>query len=163
MVINGQEWLVLKIKYLKARGLFFTMYLCSKQGGYFMNFTNSIILNVLLTILYAFAIMIIFNLANIYFLKKYNLNKWIALGISIATFLISLVIVGYYPTGAWHLIPLTISLFAFMWFIDLRRKFKSTKNMKKVVMKPHVKPSRAKIAPKADIKPAAPQPKKNKK
>lgn len=128
-----------------------------------MNFTNNIILNILLTVLYAFAIMIIFNLVNIYFLKKYNLNKWIALGVSIALFFVSLLIVGYYPSGAWHLIPLTISLFAFMWFIDLRRKFKSTKNTKKVVMKPHVKPNRAKKVTKTDATPTPSVPKKGKK
>lgn len=115
-----------------------------------MNFTNNIILNVLLTVLYAFAIMIIFNLVNIYFLKKYTVNKWIALGISLALFAVSLVLVGFYPTGAWHLIPLTISLFSFMWFIDLRRRYKPAKNAKKLVMKPKAKPGRARQVTKTE-------------
>ena len=128
-----------------------------------MNFTNNIILNVLLTVLYAFAIMIIFNLLNIYFLKKYTFNKWIALGVSLVLFVITLVIVGYYPTGLWHLIPLTISLFAFMWFIDLRRRYKPNKNTKKFVMKPKVKPNRATQVTKTDEKLTGSQPKKGKK
>lgn len=115
-----------------------------------MNFTNNVILNVLLTVLYAFAIMLLFNLVNIYFLKKYSFNKWIALGISLVLFVVTMVIVGYYPTGLWHLIPLTISLFSFMWFIDLRRKFKPKKNEKKFVMKPKAKPNRARQVTKSD-------------
>ena len=128
-----------------------------------MNFTNNIILNVLLTVLYAFAIMIIFNLLNIYFLKKYTFNKWIALGVSLVLFVATLVLVGYYPTGLWHLIPLTISLFAFMWFIDLRRRYKPNKNTKKFVMKPKAKPNRATQVTKTDEKLTGAQPKKGKK
>lgn len=118
-----------------------------------MNFTNNVFLNVLMTVLYAFAIMFLFNLVNIYFLKKYVINKWIALGVSLALFVVSIVWVGFYPAGLWHLIPLTISLFAFMWFLDLRRRFKPKKNEKTFVMKPKAKPNRARQVTKTDEKP----------
>lgn len=113
-----------------------------------MNFTNNMFLNVLLTVLYAIVVIFGFNLLNIYFLKKLNINKWLMLGVAVATLALSLYLVMIYPEGLWHLIPLTISLSAFMWFMDLRRKSrnKSRKAEKKIVNKPKPNPKRAQMA-----------------
>ena len=41
-----------------------------------MRLTGNIFLDVLLTVLYAFLVMILFNLANIYYLRKQSINLW---------------------------------------------------------------------------------------
>ncbi|MFB0918361.1 MAG: hypothetical protein QMB63_04730 [Clostridiaceae bacterium] len=110
-----------------------------------MTFTSSPILNILIMILIALAIIVGFNLANIYYLKKLNVNKWLLLGIAIVTFVIAFALSSAYPNTWWQLIPLVISLSCFMWFIEVRRrKDKSPKDSKKVVMKAKAKPNRAK-------------------
>lgn len=116
-----------------------------------MRLTNNLILDVILTVLYAFLVMIAFNLANIYYLRKVSMNKWYVLAASIVLFGAALALLAYYPNSLWHLIPLTFSLFAFLWFFDLRRKLKIKKTTKQIVMKPKAKPNRAKLASKPDV------------
>ncbi|PKK39385.1 hypothetical protein ABB02_01618 [Clostridiaceae bacterium JG1575] len=117
-----------------------------------MNFTNSLILNILLTIIYAMVVMIGFNLANIYFLRKKRPNHWLMLGIAVALFAGALVLLAYFPKALWHLIPLTVSLFAFLWFIDLKRR-PAPKNVDKpIVRKPKAKPNRARTLQQKDSK-----------
>jgi len=117
----------------------------SRKGGIILTFTSSPVLNILIMILIALAIIVGFNLANIYYLKKLNVNKWLLLGVAIVTFIIAFALSSMYPNTWWQLIPLVISLSCFMWFIEVRRrKDKSPKDSKKVVMKAKAKPSRAK-------------------
>lgn len=112
-----------------------------------MNFTNNTFLNILLTVVYALVILFGFNIANIYYLKKLKINKWLMLTIAVVGLALALFLVINDPQSLWHLIPLTISLIAFMWFLDLRRRdrFKSRKTDKKIVNKPKPNPRRAKI------------------
>ncbi len=110
-----------------------------------MTFTQSPLLNILIIVLIALAIIIGFNLANIYYLKKMNVNKWILFAIAFVSFAISFVLSIYYPTSPWQILPLVVSLFTFLWFMEVRRRpVKGDKNAKPVVMKPKAKPSRAK-------------------
>lgn len=117
-----------------------------------MNFTNNMFLNVLLTVIYAIVVIFGFNLLNIYFLKKLNINKWVMLGAAVATLALALFLVIRDPDSLWHLIPLTLSLSAFMWFLDLRRRSrsKSRKAEKKIVNKPKPKPKRAQMIQNTD-------------
>ncbi len=115
-----------------------------------MRLTGNIILDLLLTVIYAFVVMILFNLVNIYWLKKRPINPYIALGGAVAFFLGALAVLYYQPNGLWHLIPLTVSLFAFLWFIDLRRRNKRKKVEKQIVNRPKAKPNRAKLVEKSN-------------
>lgn len=128
-----------------------------------MRLTGNIFLDVLLTVLYAFLVMILFNLANIYYLRKQSINLWYALAGSIVFFAAALGVLFYYPNGLWHLVPLTISLFAFLWFIDLRRRGKRRKADKQIVMKPKAKPNRARQVTGGAAAPAQPAAKPKKK
>lgn len=110
-----------------------------------MNFTNNVFLNVLLTVLYVLAVIILFNLAHIFYLKKFRIHKWVMLGVALGTFALTFILILYFPKGLWHLIPLTISLSAIMWFLDLRRRGHtlSRKAGKQIVNKPKPNPRRA--------------------
>lgn len=109
-----------------------------------MNFTNSVILNLLIVVLLGLVIIFGFNIAHIYYLKKLNVNKWILLAVALVLFAGAFVLAGFYPTAFWHLIPLVLSIFFFLWFIEARRKDARKPKEKKVVMKAKAKPSRAK-------------------
>lgn len=117
-----------------------------------MRLTGILILDIILTVLYALVVMILFNLANIYYLRKQVINKWIMLAVAVILFGGALALLYFYPNGHWHLIPLTLSLFAFLWFIDLRRRniVIAKKAEKQVVIKPKPKPNRAKQLSKAN-------------
>jgi hypothetical protein len=115
-----------------------------------MRLTGILILDILLTVLYAFIIMILFNVANMYFLRKHVINKWIMLAIALVMFGGTLALLYFYPNSYWHLIPFTLSLFSFLWFIDLRRRKMNQKPEKEIVIKPKPKPNRAKQLAKAN-------------
>lgn len=117
-----------------------------------MNFTSNMFLNVLLTVIYAIVVIFGFNLLNIYYLKKFDINKWVMLGAAVLTLALALFLVIQDPDSLWHLIPLTLSLSAFMWFMDLRRRSrnKSRKTEKKIVNKPKPNPKRAKMIQNTD-------------
>lgn len=108
-----------------------------------MRLTNNLFLDLLLTVLFAFLIMIAFNFANIYYLRKRTFNKWYILAAAAVLFGVSLILLGLYPSTLWYGIPLAVSLFAFLWFIDLRRRVKTKKDEKQIVMRPKAKPNRA--------------------
>lgn len=115
-----------------------------------MRLTGILILDIILTVLYALIVMILFNLANMYYLRKHVINKWIMLAIALVMFAGTLALLYFYPNSFWHLIPFTLSLFAFLWFIDLRRRKINQKPEKEIVIKPKPKPNRAKQLAKAN-------------
>ncbi len=123
-----------------------------------MRLTGNLILDVILTIVYAFIVMILFNLANIYFLRKHTINKWYMLAAAVVMFGGALAVLFFYPNGLWHLIPLTLSLFAFLWFLDLRRRKTLKKSDRQIVMKPKAKPNRAKQLSKSNASAAEAKP-----
>lgn len=115
-----------------------------------MRLTGILILDIILTVLYALIVMILFNLANMYYLRKHVINKWIMLAIALVMFAGTLALLYFYPNSLWHLIPFTLSLFAFLWFIDLRRRKMIQKPEKEIVIKAKPKPNRAKQLAKAN-------------
>lgn len=127
-----------------------------------MRLTNNLFLDLLLTVLFAFLIMIAFNFANIYYLRKRAFNQWYILGAAVMLFVLSLILLGVYPASLWYAIPLALSLFAFLWFIDLRKRVKTKKTEKTIVMRPKAKPHRARkvSAPSDEPKSTRPQSKK---
>lgn len=111
-----------------------------------MRFTPWIGLDILIIFLLTFGIIIAFNIANIYYLRKLDMNKWLALGISIAFVILSQVL-SYKGAGLAATLPaFLIGIWFIVWFFDLHRnpKVKVNKNEKKIVMKPKAKPHRVK-------------------
>ena len=121
------------------------MYLCSKKEDEIMTFTQSPLLNILIIVLIALAIIIGFNLANIYYLKKMNVNKWILFAIAFVSFAISFVLSIYYPTSPWQIpAPGGVPVYLPVVYGSTAAARQVDKNAKPVVMKPKAKPSRAK-------------------
>ncbi len=113
-----------------------------------MRITPWFALDILLMVLFSFGVMILFNIANIYYLKKLRINKWILLGISIGLIILSQVFTYYNYRWFISLIPFLLGIFFLVWFFDVHRnpKLKKAAEEKQIINRPKAKPNRAKKA-----------------
>lgn len=111
-----------------------------------MRITPWFLLDILIMVLMSLGVIILFNLANIYYLRKLQINKWIPLGISIALIIATQFLTVSGQPLVLNIIVFMLGVFFLVWFFDLHRnpKTKTDKYEKKIVMKPKAKPHRAK-------------------
>ncbi|MBV7275521.1 hypothetical protein [Clostridium thailandense] len=112
-------------------------------------------LKVVLQILFfVFIFLVVYNQLKIHVLSKFHPNKWIILGLSVASFFIPTAITVYLNYNingtVWQYVQSAVFIVLFLWFIDLKNgainntySGRSSKKKNDVVIKPKAKPNRA--------------------
>ena len=112
--------------------------------------TPYLILDLIIYILLAFLIMIIYNVAQIYYLRKLKPNKYLLLALTIISILLSSYLSVRFNMGWIAVIGVLIAMFFMLWtfqrFKDKPEVKKDAKGkpVKEVINKPKAKPNRAK-------------------
>lgn len=104
------------------------------------------------------AIFVVYTLANLYYLSKLKVSKWVILVISLVFLFIGLIIPAYSDNIILNYIPTAIFVFFFLWYADLSGLSnigapKNNKNGKAGVstIKPKAKPNKLKYVDEKDI------------
>jgi hypothetical protein len=104
------------------------------------------------------AIFVVYTLANLYYLSKLKVSKWVILVISLVFLFIGLIIPAYSDNIILNYIPTAIFVFFFLWYADLSGLSnigapKNSKNGKTGVstIKPKAKPNKLKYVDEKDI------------
>lgn len=103
------------------------------------------------------AIFVVYTLANLYYLSKLKVSKWVILVISLVFLFVGLIIPAYSDNMILNYIPTAIFVFFFLWYADLSGLSNigapKNKNGKTPVstIKPKAKPNKLKYADEKDI------------
>lgn len=114
-----------------------------------MNWNNLLIIFVM-----SIAIFIAYSVANVYFLSKLKVNKWIVLTASIVFLLIGLVLPAFSDNVILNYVPTAIFVFLFLWYADLSgiSSIAVPKNTTKTsAIKPKAKPNKLKYVDQKDL------------
>ncbi len=102
------------------------------------------------------AIFILYSMANIYYLSKVKVSKWVILVVSLVFLFIGLIIPAYTDNVIIHYIPTAVFVFFFLWYADLSGlssigapKNKNAKSS--ATIRPKAKPNKLKYADEKDI------------
>lgn len=111
--------------------------------------------NLLIVFAISIGIFIVYSLANLYFLSKIKLNKWVVLVIGLVFLFIGLIIPAYTDNLLLNYIPTGIFVFFFLWYADLSGLSKIGAPKEKAsntqVIKPKAKPNKLKYVDEKDI------------
>lgn len=111
--------------------------------------------NLLIVFAISIGIFIVYSLANLYFLSKIKLNKWVVLVIGLVFLFIGLIIPAYTDNLLLNYIPTGIFVFFFLWYADLSGLSKigapKEKTSNTQVIKPKAKPNKLKYVDEKDI------------
>jgi len=100
-------------------------------------------------------IFVVYSMANLYFLSKIKINKWIVLVLGLVFLFIGLIVPAYTDNMFLNYLPTGIFVFLFLWYADLsglskigvpKEKPKNTQ-----VIKPKAKPNKLKYVDEKDI------------
>lgn len=116
-----------------------------------MNWNNLLIIFVM-----SIAIFMLYSMANIYYLSRVKVSKWVILVVSLVFLFLGLIIPAYTDNVIIHYIPTAVFVFFFLWYADLSGlsnigapKNKSAKPSSTI--KPKAKPNKLKYADEKDI------------
>lgn len=116
-----------------------------------LKFTPYIWLDIIIYVLLAFLVMIAYNVAQIYYLRKLKPNKWLLLGLTVVVILLSSYLSARFNLAFIALIGVVLAIFLMLWtferFKDKKSDIKTDikgKKVKEIVNKPKAKPNRAK-------------------
>lgn len=106
---------------------------------------------VLLVLIAAVVGVILYNLLNVYLLRKININKWIVLGISVLVFFLPIVFSRLnFNANVMTILQSMLFVILLLWFFDLNSKG-SIKREKEIKIKTKAKPNKLKTMPKDSI------------
>ncbi len=106
---------------------------------------------VLLVLIAAVVGVILYNLLNVYLLKKINVNKWIVLGISVLVFFLPIVFSTLnFNANVMTILQSMLFVILLLWFFDLNSKGQ-IKREKQIKIKTKAKPNKLKTMPKDSI------------
>lgn len=111
--------------------------------------------NLLMVFALSIGIFIVYTMANLYFLSKIKINKWLVLVIGLVFLFIGLIIPAYTDNMFLNYLPTGIFVFFFLWYADLSGLSKvgvpKEKSKNTQVIKPKAKPNKLKYADEKDI------------
>lgn len=105
------------------------------------------------------AIFIAYSVANLYYLSKLKVNKWIVLTASIVFLLIGLVLPAFSDNVILNYVPTAVFVFLFLWYADLSgisniavpKNTTRTSTNKGSAIKPKAKPNKLKYVDQKDL------------
>lgn len=111
--------------------------------------------NLLVIFILSVAIFALYTLANMYFLNKIKINKWLVLAIAIVFLIIGVLLPAYSTNQILNYIPTGIFVFLFLWYADLSGLSRLTAPKPKVedktVIRPKAKPNKLKYTDEKDV------------
>ncbi|MBU3195233.1 hypothetical protein [Clostridium algidicarnis] len=106
---------------------------------------------VLLILIAAVVGVILYNLLNVYLLRKINVNKWIVLGVAILVFFLPIALSRFeFSPNVMSIVQSMFFVILLLWFFDLNSKG-PIKKEKKINIKTKAKPNKLKTMPKDSI------------
>jgi len=115
-----------------------------------LNWTNLLIVFAL-----SIAIFILYSLANMYFLHKLKVSKWLVLILGLVFLFVGLIMPIYTENIVLQYLPTGFFVFLFLWYADLsglsRIGVPKDKNKNQPVIKPKAKPNKLKYIDEKDI------------
>lgn len=116
-----------------------------------IRFTSNLVLDILIYVLIAFLVMLAFNIAQVFYLRKYKPNKWVLLVALVLVVVGSSFIAQTYSLWWVGLVGIIVALFLMLWTFERFRdknvigsKNSKGKVQKEIINKPKAKPNRAK-------------------
>jgi chromate transport protein ChrA len=102
----------------------------------------NVIWNVLYIVIAVVVMMLIMSLGRKYVFSKFRVNKWILLVITIVFFVVQIV---FKPQNLWISLLLSlITVWFFLWFMDVQSNGRPNARENKIVIRPKAKPNRVK-------------------
>ena len=116
-----------------------------------MNWNNLLVIFVM-----SIAIFILYSMANIYYLSRLKVSKWVVLVVSLVFLFLGLIIPAYTDNVIIHYIPTAVFVFFFLWYADLSglSSIGAPKNKgakPSGTIKPKAKPNKLKYVDEKDI------------
>lgn len=115
-----------------------------------MNWNNLLVIFVLSVVIFA-----LYTMANMYFLSKIKINKWLVLAIAFAFLIIGVILPAYSTNQILNYIPTGIFVFLFLWYADLSGLSKvgapKPKVENKTTIRPKAKPNKLKYVDEKDV------------
>lgn len=106
---------------------------------------------VLLVLIAAVVGVILYNLLNVYLLRKININKWIVLGVAILVFFLPIALSKFeFSPNVMSIVQSMLFVILLLWFFDLNSK-RAIKREKEIKIKTKAKPNKLKTMPKDSI------------
>ncbi len=106
---------------------------------------------VLLILIAAVVGVILYNLLNVYLLRKINVNKWIVLGVAILVFFLPIALSRFeFSPNVMSIVQSMFFVILLLWFFDLNSKG-PIKKEKQIKIKTKAKPNKLKTMPKDSI------------
>ncbi|WP_029452905.1 hypothetical protein [Clostridium algidicarnis] len=106
---------------------------------------------VLLILIAAVVGVILYNLLNVYLLRKINVNKWIVLGVAILVFFLPIALSRFeFSPNVMSIVQSMLFVILLLWFFDLNSKG-PIKKEKQIKIKTKAKPNKLKTMPKDSI------------
>lgn len=106
---------------------------------------------VLLVLIAAVVGVILYNLLNVYLLRKININKWIVLGVAILVFFLPIALSRFeFSPNVMSIVQSMLFVILLLWFFDLNSKG-PIKREKEIKIKTKAKPNKLKTMPKDSI------------
>lgn len=112
--------------------------------------------NLLVIFIMSIAIFILYSMANIYYLSRLKVSKWVILAVSLVFLFVGLIIPAYTDNVIIQYIPTAGFVFFFLWYADLSGlsnigTSKSKNGKPAAAIKPKAKPNKLKYADEKDI------------
>ncbi len=111
--------------------------------------------NLLIIFIVSVAIFALYTVANMYFLSKIKISKWLVLAISVVFLIIGVILPAYSTNQIINYIPTGIFVFLFLWYADLSglSKLGAPKPQveNKTVIRPKAKPNKLKYVDEKDV------------
>lgn len=111
--------------------------------------------NLLMVFALSIGIFVVYSIANLYFLSKIKINKWIVLVLGLVFLFIGLIVPAYTDNMFLNYLPTGIFVFLFLWYADLSGLSKigvpKEKSQNTQVIKPKAKPNKLKYVDEKDI------------
>ncbi len=115
-----------------------------------MNWINLLVIFALSIVIFA-----LYTMANMYYLSKIKINKWLVLGIAMVFLIIGVILPAYSTNQILNYIPTGIFVFLFLWYADLSGLSKigapKPKIEPKTTIRPKAKPNKLKYLDEKDV------------